>query len=166
MGNAKIWEGTLTYTADGQTIKEHVKLVSGNIDVTDQTENRHKSFWHYTGQTYQDACTSDLYFTTGQTVTEEAFTRVDYNKYSGKYIEIEENGTGYAIIGTNLTCGDLNMTGKTYALIYHDTQEGTLKGALTLKYISGDTIYWGNNDIDNCLHVWCENGAITADYMC
>lgn len=166
MGNAKIWEGTLTYTENGQTVREHVKLISdSDMDVTDQT-NVYKNFWYYTGQTYQYACSSEIHFTTGQTVTEEAFTRVDYNKNLGKYIAVEDDEHDYAIIGTNLTCADLEETGNTYTLIYHDSQEGVLKGDLTLKYIEGDTIYWGNNDIDICLHVCCYDGAIITDYSC
>lgn len=81
MGNARIWEGTLTYTEGGQTRKENVRLINqSSSDITDQTPDMHKSFWVYTGQTAQSTCISDLYFISGQTVTTEEVKRVDYNK--------------------------------------------------------------------------------------
>lgn len=91
--------------------------------------------------------------------------KVDYNKPTEKYIEVEEGEPGYAILSTNLTCADLENTGETYTLIYHDS-EGVLKGDLMFRYNEGSTIYWGNNDIDICLHVFCDDGAIVADYLC
>ena len=96
-------------------------------------------------------------------------SRVDYNKNLGKYIEVEHVGYDYTIIGTSLTCADLEDTGKTYTLIYHDRQGRVVKGDLTFKsidYTEGDTIYnWGNDNIDVCLYVYCLNGIIYAEYL-
>ena len=91
-------------------------------------------------------------------------SRVDYNKNLGKYIEIERAGYSYTIIGTSLTCADLEETGNTYTLIYHANQE-VVTVDLTFVFIDGDMIVWGNRDIDNCLQVYCYNGTIMAEYV-
>ena len=155
-----IWE--MTVTDDMQNVStEYVMTHTPEI-----TNNTVLVGLRVDNGNYLYGCDSD-YKLSAITVEETTeFSAVDYNKNLGKYIEIEDDKHDYAIIGTNLTCADLEDTGNTYTLIYHDSQEGVLEGDLTLKYIEGDTIYWGNRNIDNCLHVYCSNGVITTSYLC
>ena len=118
---------------------------------------------------YRDGWGGSIYVSSTYTLERE--DAVDYNKHLGKYIEIERAGRySYTIIGTSLTCADLEETGNTYTLIYHNNQEihnnqEVVTADLVFKLIDGDMIIWGNNDIDNCLQVYCYNGTIVAEYV-